>query len=292
MEWHPVDEAFEAVHGRYWEATPVHAADCTFTNLYGWAGEYRLQWSEFGGLLFLGSFGDGPAPDSWWMPLGDWDLADWGAVLGMLPPGCVWERVPERLCAQLAALCGKGVRVEETPEQWEYVYEQQALAALRGNKLHRKKNHVNAFVKQYGVDYRELGPEDAEAIEGFLRQWMAQRQEVSEALLAEYRVQQRILRLWPRCPFLKSAGLFVEGAMAAFSMGEPLDAETMVVHFEKGLAAYRGVYQAMNMFFAARAGAGFAFINREQDAGEEGLRAAKQSYYPCAFVRKNRVVFS
>lgn len=291
MEWHPVDEAFKSVYDRYWETTPVRTADCTFTNLYGWAVEYGMRWSERGGLLFLGRFGSGATPDAWWMPLGDWALADWDAVLETLPPACVWERVPEELCARIAETRGRRVRVEETPEQWEYVYGQEALAFLKGNRLHRKKNHVNAFVKQYGADYRELGPQDADAIEAFLRQWMAQRQELPDALLAEYRAQQRVLRLWPRCPYLKAGGLFVEGRMAAFSMGEPLDAETLVVHFEKGLAAYRGVYQAMNMFFAARAGDGFAFINREQDAGEEGLRAAKQSYYPCAFVRKNRLVF-
>ncbi len=292
MEWHPINETFKTVHGKYWEITPVHTADCTFTNLYGWAEEYNLRWSESDGLLFLGSFGDGAAPASWWMPLGDWNLANWESVLENLPHGCVWERVPEKLCMKLTALQDRKALMEETPEQWEYVYAQEALATLRGNKLHRKKNHVNAFVRQYGVDYRELGPQHVNTIERFLQQWLAQRENVSAGQLAEYGVQQRILHIWPNLPFLRAAGLFIQDSMVAFSIGEPLDSKTIVVHFEKGLTAYRGVYQAINMFFAAEAGAGFAFINREQDTGEEGLRTAKQSYYPCAFVRKNRLIFS
>ena len=58
--------------------------------------------------------------------------------------------------------------------------------------------------------------------------------------------------------------------MAAFAVGEPLDDQTIVVHFEKGRPEYRGVYQAINFCFAKYAAKNFVFINREQDADEEG----------------------
>ena len=74
--------------------------------------------------------------------------------------------------------------------------------------------------------------------------------------------------------------------MAAFAVGEPLDDQTIVVHFEKGRPEYRGVYQAINFCFAKHSAKDFLFINREQDADEEGLRQAKESYMPSGYLKR------
>jgi hypothetical protein len=42
----------------------------------------------------------------------------------------------------------------------------------------------------------------------------------------------------------------------------------------------------MNQAFAAALPRFFTLINREQDLGSEGLRQAKMTYRPCAFVKK------
>jgi hypothetical protein len=42
----------------------------------------------------------------------------------------------------------------------------------------------------------------------------------------------------------------------------------------------------MNQAFAASLPRFFTHINREQDLGNEGLRQAKMTYRPCAFVQK------
>ena len=77
--------------------------------------------------------------------------------------------------------------------------------------------------------------------------------------------------------------------IAAFSIGERLDAQNLGVHYEKGLLGYKGIYQTINREFSRHAGEGFAFINRAQDLDEEGLRMAKTSYHPVDFLKKYRV---
>jgi hypothetical protein len=88
---------------------------------------------------------------------------------------------------------------------------------------------------------------------------------------------------------LQGAVFYVCGRPAAFCMGEGLAGGTMfIVHFEKALEQYKGIYQYMNQAFAESLPPAFVHINREQDLGSEGMRQAKMTYRPVGFVKKYR----
>ncbi len=73
----------------------------------------------------------------------------------------------------------------------------------------------------------------------------------------------------------------------AFSLGERLNKETAVIHIEKANPDIPGLYTAMNQLFCSNAWADTTYVNREQDLGSEGLRRAKESYYPHHMVDKH-----
>ena len=72
----------------------------------------------------------------------------------------------------------------------------------------------------------------------------------------------------------------------AFTMGEPLNESTYLVHVEKAFYDIQGAYPMINQQFVQHACAGYSLVNREEDAGEEGLRKAKLSYQPVSLVEK------
>ena len=78
-----------------------------------------------------------------------------------------------------------------------------------------------------------------------------------------------------------------EGKVIAFAIGEELNDNTYVVHIEKAFYDIQGAYQIINQQFAAANCQNYDYINREDDAGDEGLRRAKLSYYPAFFVEKS-----
>jgi hypothetical protein len=84
---------------------------------------------------------------------------------------------------------------------------------------------------------------------------------------------------------------YVNEQPVAYTLGEELaGGESFVIHFEKALAQYKGLYQFVNQSFAAILPRDkYKTINREQDLGDEGLRQAKMSYKPIGFVKKYRV---
>ena len=147
-----------AAYAPYFRALPLHAADYTFTNLWGWGTHYNLEWRTAHGLCWIRQKRNDLPVERLWAPVGDWYAADW-AAMPELVPGTTILRAPEPLCELLLERLPGRVAIEETPGQWEYLYTQEALSTLAGNKLHKKKNHVNGYMKAYGEDYRALNGE-------------------------------------------------------------------------------------------------------------------------------------
>ncbi|AAS97026.1 DUF2156 domain-containing protein [Nitratidesulfovibrio vulgaris] len=266
--------------------TPRRASDYSFTNLWGWAEHYGLEWRFEHGLCWLRQ----TLPEvRYWAPVGPWGDIDWASCT-CLGKGMEFIRVPEELASLWREVLGDRVTVQETPGQWDYLYDSADLADLKGNRFHRKKNHVNGYAKAYGIDYHPLTPDCIEAVIEMQEEWCQWREcAESESLLAENEAVIRVLEEWDSIPGLVGGALYAEGRMVAYTVGEALDDETLVVHFEKGRGDYRGVYQAINQQFVQYEGARFRLVNREQDLDDEGLRKAKQSYYPVDYLRKATV---
>lgn len=276
-----------------WQATPRRSLDYTIANLWGWQEYYGLEWRFDGDLCWIRQ----TRPQLiHWAPLGPWQEIDWPKAL----PATFREekrqfrRVPEELLAIWQKAMPSMVAAEEDRGQFEYLYSQEELANLPGNRFHKKRNHLNSYVKTYGEpQYQPITDkmvEDVLAVQDTWCQW--HECDDSPSLMAENEAINRVLTHWDKFRNFYGGSLYVDGKMIAFSVGEKLDGETLGVHFEKGLNGYKGVYQAINCMFARHAGQGFKWINRAQDLDEEGLRQAKMTYMPAGFLKKYNVVIS
>ena len=95
-----------------------------------------------------------------------------------------------------------------------------------------------------------------------------------------------MLHAWGSLKSLEGGALLVDGEMAAYTIGERLAPDTLLIHFEKGSPGYKGIYQAVNQMFVEQAQGTCQWVNREQDLDNEGLRKAKMSYNPVDFIKK------
>ena len=85
---------------------------------------------------------------------------------------------------------------------------------------------------------------------------------------------------------VKGGAILIGGKVEAFTLGEPLNRETVVIHIEKANPAFEGLYSLINQAFLEKEWSGYVYVNREQDLGEEGLRKAKESYFPHHMINK------
>jgi hypothetical protein len=88
---------------------------------------------------------------------------------------------------------------------------------------------------------------------------------------------------------VKGGAILIDGKLEAFTLGEPLNRETVVIHIEKANPAYEGLYPMIHQAFLEQEWSEYTYVNREQDLGEEGLRKAKESYFPHHMVHKYKV---
>ena len=80
--------------------------------------------------------------------------------------------------------------------------------------------------------------------------------------------------------------LYADGKICAFTFGERLGREGFCVHVEKADAGIRGAYPMVNRELIKTLPAEIQWINREDDAGDAGLRKAKLSYHPAVLLMK------
>ena len=279
-------------HDRYyafWEKTPCHSIDYTLANIWGWQHYFDLSWSANDTVCWLQQ--NRPKP-VFWAPLGDWKQVDWEKELSKLSDSPkTFIRVPEALVTIWQAQIPNRITVHEDRGQWEYLYQQSDLANLPGKNFHKKKNHCSSYVREYGEpDYRELDDNMVEDVLGLQDEWCQWHEcEDSPSLQAENNAINQVLSHWDYFKDMAGGALYIDGRIAAFSIGEKLDAQNLGVHYEKGLLGYKGIYQTINREFARHAGQGFSLINRAQDLDEEGLRMAKTSYHPVSFIKKSAV---
>ncbi|MFO7710115.1 MAG: phosphatidylglycerol lysyltransferase domain-containing protein [Desulfobacterales bacterium] len=267
------------------------ASDYSFLNLYAWAEEYGLSWAWDGRLVWIKQ---SRPQEALWAPVGDWGAVDWSGVL-MAPglAGRIFIRVPDTLAAMWGRQLGAAVQIEPERGHWDYIYEVSDLVDLPGNRFHNKRNLLNQFTKAHDFNYVDFGPRLIEQAMAMQEDWCTWRDcESSDLLSAENRAILRILDRWDRFDRISGGAIFVEEIIVAYTLAEPLTEDTLVIHFEKGCPAYKGVYQAINQMFLARSARSFRRVNREQDLGNEGLRKAKLSYNPIDFLKKSKVTLN
>lgn len=265
------------------------SSDYSFGNLWGWAEHYGLEWRYHAGLCWIRQ----TIPHTvCWAPVGDWKNYDW-ANAPCLDSGSELVRVPDEIAQAWAQALPGRVEIIETRGQWDYLYDVNELATLSGNRFHKKKNHVNQFKKIYEYEYYPMTSDCVESVLDMQAEWTKWREvEDSPSLLAENTAIARVLELWDSLPGLVGGAIHVNGSVVAYTVGEEICPGTMIVHFEKGMPSYKGIYQAINNCFAkevAETGK-ITYLNREQDLDDEGLRKAKESYHPVEYVKKHRVV--
>ena len=270
--------------------------DYNFTNLFVWSRAYGQEIAQVNG--FLVTHLCGRMGCSYMYPAGSGDLA---AAIDILAREADERRQPLRLVClttrqmeELDRLMPDRFAYEADRDGFDYLYDIDRLADLTGKKLHAKRNHINRFIDNNPTwVYEEITPESLPECLEMDKQWylrsLQREGEAEERDLGDEGIALRTAMDHYHALGLEGGLIRVYGEVVAFTMGDMLCADTFDVHFEKAYGELQGAYAMINREFARWVRAkhpNVRYLNREDDMGVEGLRKAKESYYPDRMVEK------
>ena len=271
--------------------SPPLISEFTFTNLFVWRNCYQTKITLFQKFLCLLS--DRGEASFFFPPLGEGDVVEcYQSLLRYLKEKGVnakIARVPEAVQEKIDWK-PSGMKAELDRSQCDYVYFTQDLIELKGRKYHRKRNHIKQFQEKYAYQYIPLTPEWIPQCLQLETEWCDLRHcEASPGLLNESFTIKEAFTHFEELG-VKGGAILINGKVEAFTLGDPLNPETVVIHIEKANPAYEGLYPMINQAFLEHQWSGYTYVNREQDLGEEGLRKAKESYFPHHMVNKYSII--
>lgn len=275
----------------YLRKDPPLISELTFTNLFIWRHKHRPAWRVAEECLLILFQPEGQSPFGIF-PVGEGDkkkaLDLLSEELGKVTPDVRICRVDEeRVRSQVDS---ERFTIVSDRDNSDYVYAAEDLIRLSGNKYHRKKNHLNQFVKKNTYEYKPLNGELVDACLEMQEAWCRLRECVEDpGLSSEDLTIREALTRFGKLDYC-GAAILMDGQVEAFSLAEPLNQDTVVVHFEKANPEVPGLYAAINQFFCSNAWSHMKYVNREQDLGIEGLRKAKESYYPHHMINKYTLI--
>ncbi len=275
----------------YLSYADTRSCEMTFANSYLWSRHYDTGFAIVEDMLV---FGYTSGTTSFTVPVGSGDLKK---TIDILMAYCQEKGTPFQLhnvtrkdFDRLEELYPGMLTIAYERDYADYVYETENLVRLSGKKYHSKKNHINKFKALYpDWSYEPITKDNIEECFQMGLRWRELNGcEEDEEKHAEICVALNFLRLFEELE-MRGGALRVNGKIAAFTIGEPVGKDTLVVHIEKAFADIQGAYTMINQQFAEHEGNGFMYLNREEDMGEEGLRQAKMSYKPVFLIEKGVV---
>ena len=265
-------------------ALQPQVSEFTFANLYLFRAAHAYRVTVVGDALVV--TGRGYGGERYFFPPFSGNVA--AALRVLLGKGMTLYGADEPFADRY--LAGTGVELAEDRNNFDYLYRRSEMAELPGSRFHKKRNRVKYFANRHCYRVEPYSTQFRDGALALLDEWFRVRRFAGGAsLVREVDATREALELAEQLG-LQGLVVVVEGAVAAFVLGERLNRTTSVCHFEKADPFMEGLSQLVEREFNRLLFTDCTWTNREQDLGQPGLRAAKLSYHPEALVRKFRAV--
>lgn len=270
----------------------LECSDLSFTNLFIWGTGGKMEYAEAMDCLYIKLDYEG-VPVYLWSPVPKFKtevnyreavylainyLKDRG-IEPTLRSVCVpFKEKIESCCPELF--------IQPLEMTWDYVYDRESMATLKGKKLHGKRNHINKFNSEYPIyEYKTMDSSMIEECMALYDEWTTLKEESSIELFEERKSVQLALDNMEELG-LTGGAIFIEGKIAAFTLGERLQPHMQLIHIEKARYGIEGIFPVINQQYVINACQDVTLINREEDMGLPGMRKAKRSYQPVKMIEK------
>lgn len=265
-------------------------SDYNFTSLWSWNTKDEVRVSILNGSLVI-KFTDYITGEPFYSFLGSNETDDtvrrllhWVKSTGLTP---ILKLFPEHSTHNINS---RDIIINEDFDNFDYILSVPEMMTYKGNKLGAKRNFVNRFKKRYRSTTHILDLNDEivqKKIKDLFLLWAKHKNFSHEDTENEFAALSRVFSVAQYSQFI-TVGIFSNENLIGFSIIEIVGNGYAILHFEKAdTVSYVGIYPyVMQETAKAILSKGCEFLNYEQDLGIPGLKKCKESYQPCAYLKK------
>ena len=279
------------------EKEPGRTTDFSYGGMLMWVDYFNYEYAIIEDTLFIrGVVESDRNTPAFSLPVGKLPMADSLAILQRYcdANGETLElsAVPEYALPELTRL--GATKIESLDDWGDYLYDAETLATIKGKKMSKKRNHVNQFLTQNPEwSLIDLTPENAHEAMEFMDIYDLEGDDNESARSERELTRHMISEIAQGNRYMRGALLYAGGKVCAFTIAD-VKGDTLFIHIEKATREVAGSYEMINKSFAEKMiteNPSIKYINREDCAGDEGLRKAKESYHPLEVLKKFNVLF-
>ena len=263
----------------------MQTCDYSVGGMFMWRNYFRMEYAEQNGIL-ISRLRDKNGKAYYNLPLAeDMDAALAYTVSALSENGSIsFCTVPKAWLLHFDAL-GYNYSLTTQDVFADYVYAAEDLITLAGKKFAGQRNQIHQFERNIKAwSFEPLTPENLPAVRAYYADTHAYAEETGDSKSAENNIVYDVL---DHMDMYRMPGgvLYADGKIVGFSIGEKIG-DVLFTHIEKADRTCKGAYQMLVNRFSAMYGDDVKYINREDDAGDAGLRAAKLAYHPITLLEK------
>lgn len=295
MEFKEIEIDDQEIMTSYFEKRYINSCEYNFTTLMIWNERYEMAYSTTDDFMLIMEAYEGDVYGL--MPVCSEENFEKGLKALQNHFDTIGKPLKiyvsdETFANYVQEVCSDCYKVTTNRDEYDYLYEADKLRNLSGKKLRKKRNHINAFLRDYEGrwTYRELGIDDEAVILEYFNEWYASKDVDDEMLDQELKGIKKVINHIDLLD-VKMGGIFIDGDLKGFTIASfANEGEMGIIHVEKADASIRGLYPMLNQQFLQETLTEVKVVNREDDVGDPGLRKSKLSYYPMGFAKKYTII--
>ncbi|MDO5548074.1 MAG: phosphatidylglycerol lysyltransferase domain-containing protein [Eubacteriales bacterium] len=283
---------------KYFNPEGIQICEYCFTDLFIWKDHYDTEICFQDDFLFVRMKTFPDKVPMYLMPIGFGDLekACHTVMADADERGeeCLICSIPEEKIPEMNRILSDDYEIKLLDGCWDYIYKTEKIQTFSGKKLQSKRNFINRFCKQYDGhwSYEDITDENTDDAYQLHLKWCEEDASAcAKGMMYSGETCAVRIALDNREALGLHGGLLrLDDEPIAFTLGSPANRDTYIIQIEKADSQIPGAYPMIAQQFAQHNCTDYAYINREEDLGKEGLRKSKKSYRPVKMAGKYTAV--
>ena len=294
MDWKSISFEDKVIFEEMINLKPYPLSDYNFTHMNIWKTAFRLSYTLVHGNLVVK--GEDPISKEKYiyMPMGIGNLhasiETMKQEFGRYNNPLIIKALTPKMVSEVNSKNTHHFNFTINRNEFEYIYKIKQIAEYSDKKLRRKRESCKHFENHHIFEFVKYEEKHYPLVLDLIEKWHHDRDDDGLIVKSE---KEGILKILNHFDILACEGfvLMISGEVVGFIIAEPLTTDILVIHYEKGIRSYKGVYDVLKRNVARYYQSRFKYISLEEDMGIKGLRIAKELYRPNHLITKGTIIF-